>query len=166
MVRKMVPRTGVSNIAVAHPPLLVGGGSAVTTMWILHALQHDFQLTLLTCGRFDWSQLNSACGTEVDPRRVNVLQAPMPPALQRTGAGDALRGAFLQRMCRGVGPRFDLCISAYNFIDFGAPGLQLIADFSWDDALRRRYDGGVQPGIRGLMQRRSPLRAAIFARPG
>jgi glycosyltransferase involved in cell wall biosynthesis len=151
-----------SIIAVAHPPLVAGGGSVVTAMWVLQALQHDFQLTLLTCGLVDWVQLNAACGTEVDPNIVNILQAPMPSWLSRIAAGDALRGAFLQRMCRRAGPRFDLCISTYNFMDFGAPALQLVADFSWDDALRRRYDRAAQHGVRGLMQRRSPLRAGYL----
>lgn len=86
----------------------------------------------------------------------------MPSGLKRMAAGDALRGAFMQRMCRRVGPRFDLCVSTYNFIDFGAPALQFTADFSWDDALRRRYDRDAQHGVRGLMQRQSPLRVAYL----
>ena len=157
----MAPSTGLSNIAVAHPRLLVGG-SEMTAMWTLHALQGDFRLTLLTGGPVDWHCLNKICGTEVDPKRIKVLQAPMPSGLKRMAAGDALRGAFMQRMCRRVGPRFDLCVSTYNFIDFGAPALQFTADFSWDDALRRRYDRDAQHGVRGLMQRQSPLRVAYL----
>lgn len=63
----MAPSTGLSNIAVAHPRLLVGG-SEMTAMWTLHALQGDFRLTLLTGGPVDWHCLNKICGTEVDPK--------------------------------------------------------------------------------------------------
>ena len=63
------------------------------------------------------------------------------------------------------GREFDLCIGSYNFADFGRPAIQFIADFSWDDAMRRAFDP-VSPGLRGLMQRPGPARWAYLAIAG
>ena len=48
---------------------------------------------------------------------------------------------FYARHCRRVGAAFDVRISTYNFCDFAAPTIQCIADFSWDDATRKRLHG-------------------------
>ena len=149
------------RIAVAHPRL-GSGGSEMTAMWILQALQKDYDLTLVTGAPVEWERLNAGYGTAVDPGKVRVLEAPMPKRLKRGGAGDALRGAFFSRFVRRVAGDFDLCIGTYNFTDFGRPGLQFIADFSWDEDLLQKYDKP-PPGLRGLMRRRSPARAAYLA---
>ena len=52
----------------------------------------------------------------------------------------ALRGYRLSRYCRRVAKLYDVMISTYNVMDFGERGIQLIADFSFSDHLRRQYD--------------------------
>jgi glycosyltransferase involved in cell wall biosynthesis len=128
----MTPR-----VAVVHPLLLAGGGSEACAMWTLQALQEEHRLTLITMGRPDLAILNRSYGTAVDAR-VELRALPIPPGLGRRF--DALRTVRLARYCRRRARDFDLMISAYNVMDFGVPGIQHIADFSFDDALRRELD--------------------------
>ena len=140
---------------VAHP-WLKAGGSEARALHLLDSLQNDFRVTLVTLAPVEWDRLNRAYGTQVDPAAVEVAQAPMPALLRRIAVGDALRGAFLQRLCRRLGPRFDVRISAYNFVDFGAPALQFVADFSWRQDFRVAHDH-TSGELRGLATHAGPL---------
>lgn len=129
----MTPR-----VAVVHPLLVPGGGSEACALWTLQALQDDHRVTLVTMGRPDLQALNRSYGTAVDGERLELRTLAIPPGLGRRF--DALRGVPLARYCRRHAGDFDLMISAYNVMDFGRPGIQHIADFSFDDALRRELD--------------------------
>jgi glycosyltransferase involved in cell wall biosynthesis len=138
----MTPR-----VAVAHPLLLAGGGSEVCAMWTVQALQDDCRVVLITTGRPDLRSLNESCGTRVDAARVEVRALGLPPGMGTRF--DALRGARLARHCRRHAADFDVMISAYNGMDFGVPGIQRIADFSFDDGLRREFHAtaGAKEGL-------------------
>lgn len=123
------------RIAVVHPQLLPGGGSEVCAMWALQALADDHRVTLITMGRPDLAALDRSSGTTIDKSGIEVRSLPIPPGLRRRF--DALRGARLDRYCRRIAGDFDAVISIYNPMDFGLPGIQLVADFSFDDGLRR-----------------------------
>ena len=149
------------SIAISHPNLGFGG-SEITALWMLQSLQDEYDLTLLTGNTVEWERLNAFCGTRVLPERIRVLIAPMPGWLKRGGAGDAMRGAFFQRFCRYLGPRFDLCISAYNIVDFGSPAIQFIADLSWTEPLRKG-DLWSPSGLRSLVSRDGLIRRLYLA---
>ena len=58
-----------SSILVAHP-WMGRGGSEATAMWTLAALQDDYEVTFVTAAPLefpDWTSLNAAYGTRVDP---------------------------------------------------------------------------------------------------
>ena len=131
-------------------------------MALIQILQCDWDVTLVTIGPFDCDRLNSAYHAAVDAKRVSIAIAPMPNWLRRLQSGDALRGAYLARYVRQVAPQFDVCISGYNFTSFNRPAIQFVADFSWDDALRHESDPPI-PGVRGLVQRASPLRSLYLS---
>lgn len=131
-------------------------------MALLEALQERFETTLVTAAPFDCARLNQAYHCNVDADRIRVRTAPMPAVVRSAKAGDALKGAFFGRFVKSIGHEFDLCISSYNFADFGRPAIQFIADFSWDDDVRRAFDP-VSPGLRGLLQRRNLARRAYLA---
>jgi glycosyltransferase involved in cell wall biosynthesis len=137
----MMPR-----VAVVHPHLLPGGGSEACAMWTARALQDDCRVTLITMGRPDLEALNRSCGSDVDPGRIEVRALAIPPGLRTRF--DALRGFRLERHCRRHSGDFDVLISAYNAMDFGVPGIQMIADFAFDDGLRRELHaaGGAAAG--------------------
>lgn len=126
----MTPR-----VAVVHPQLVAGGGSEACAMWTLQALQDECRLTLVTIGRPDLGSMNRKYGTTVDENKVEGRFLRLPPGTRKRF--DALRGFRLARYCRRHARDFDAMISAYNVMDFGVPGIQVIADLSFDDALRR-----------------------------
>ncbi|NDW04369.1 glycosyltransferase family 4 protein [Jiella pacifica] len=154
------PRDARARILVAHPGLGAGGSEA-RAMALLEALQDRHRTTLVTGAPFEPERLNLAYQTAVDPQKIAVMTAPMPQILARANGGDALRAAFFGRFVRRIGSDFDLCISAYNFADFGRPGIHFVADFSWDDDIRRSFDPG-SPGLRGVMQRPGVARSAYL----
>jgi glycosyltransferase involved in cell wall biosynthesis len=137
----MTPR-----VAVVHPRLVAGGGSEACALWTLQALQAGFRPTLITTGRPDLRELNGKYGTDVDPGKVETRLVGVPPGTRQRF--DALRGSRLARYCRRHARDFDVMISAYNVMDFGVAGIQMIADFSFDDDLRREldFDGGAAQG--------------------
>ena len=125
------------KILVAHH-WMGRGGSESTAMWTLQALQDDgFDVTLTTASQVDWDDLNSAYGTDVDPGKITFLQAPRIPTVNHPAKLVFLQLGRFQRHCKKIADSFDLCISAYNPIDFGRPGIQLIGDFSFDEEMRR-----------------------------
>ena len=131
-------------------------------MVLLEALQHRYDTTLVTGAPFDCRRLNQAYHTDVDEGRITVRVAPMPKFVRNAVAGDALRGAFFGRFVKEIGEYYDVCISAYNFFDFGSPAIQFVADFSWDDDIRRAFDPN-PPGLRGTFQRPGLMRRAYLA---
>ncbi len=148
------------TIAIAHPGLL-SGGSEIKALWLMEALNERYEVTLLTGRPVAWDRLNHFGGTNLSTQQIKVRLAPMPSLLTKMAAGDALRGAYFARFLRSVGKDYDLCISSYNFAPFGRPAIQFIADFSWDDEIRRAYDP-VSHGLRGVLQRPTPLRVAYL----
>jgi glycosyltransferase involved in cell wall biosynthesis len=159
-VRKTRRPGSAMQVMIVHPGL-AGGGSEARALTLIELLQEEHQVTLLTGAPFECARLNATYHTAVDPSRVAVEFAPMPRWLRHSPAGDALRGAFVNRHVRRLAPRFDLCIGAYNFVAFGRKAIQFVADFSWDDDYRRANDPS-SPCLRGLLQRRSPARAAYL----
>ena len=137
----MTPR-----VAVVHPQLVAGGGSEACAMWTLQALQDESRLTLVTMGRPDLVSMNRKYGTTVDENKIDGRFLRLPPGTRKRF--DALRGFGLARYCRRHARDFDVMISAYNVMDFGVAGIQRIADFSFDDALRRELhaESGVTDG--------------------
>jgi glycosyltransferase involved in cell wall biosynthesis len=126
----MIPR-----VAVVHPQLVAGGGSEACAMWTLQALQDESRLTLVTMERPDIESMNRKYGTTVDESKIEGRFLRLPPGTRNRF--DALRGFRLARYCRRHARDFDVMISAYNVMDFGVAGIQRIADFSFDDTLRR-----------------------------
>jgi len=149
------------RIAVAHP-CMGRGGSEARAMQALHGLTADGDtVDLLTAGTPDLHELNTACGTAVDPTALRIRQAPLLPGLGRVNHAAAIQGARHQRWCRRVAREYDLLISAYNLCDFGAPAIQFIADFAWDAELRAQYEAVPRHGAR-LIHRATPLRSAYL----
>lgn len=123
------------RVAVVHPRLLPGGGSEAGAMWTLQAMQDRSRLTVITMGCPDLRALNRNYGTNIDLGKIQGRFLRVPLGTKRRF--DALRGYRLARYCRRHARDFDVMISAYNVMDFGVAGIQQVADFSFDDALRR-----------------------------
>ena len=144
------------SIAIIYPRL-GRGGSEARALWAIDALKGSYDVTLVTAGEADFASLNAYYGTQLSPGDVPVLRAPLPPLLRDTGRFSALRGHLFQRFCQKIASKFDLMINAYNPMDFGVPGVQFIADFSFDDEMRRELDSAGR-GIRRIVYGANPLR--------
>jgi glycosyltransferase involved in cell wall biosynthesis len=125
------------EILIAHP-WMGRGGSEATAMWALDALQDLAKVTFTTSSPVDWQGLNAAYGSRVDPAKIRFLPAPRLPGVKSGTTLAFWQRAYFDRFCRTLGDRFDACISAYNPIRFGRPGIQLIGDFSFNEECRLR----------------------------
>jgi glycosyltransferase involved in cell wall biosynthesis len=142
------------RVAVVHPGLRPGGGSEACAMWTVQALRTDHDVTLVTTDRPDLAALDRSCGTALAGTGLEVRAVGTPPGTRTRF--DALRGFRLARYCRRRAPEYDVMISTYNVMDFGRPGIQRIADFSFDDALRRELHAGAAAGpVHGASPARS-----------
>src|ERR1035437_1193285 len=145
-----------AKIAIVHPGMGLGGSES-PVLWTLEALKKDYDVTLITTGKIDLARLNTYYGTGLASEDFSVQNPLLPMGLRSTGKFVGLKGSFFQRYVRRVAADFDVMISCYGPMDFGRPGIQMIADFSFVDELRF----SLHPGVRSWKQwwyGRSPLR--------
>lgn len=150
------------RVLVTHP-WMSRGGSEATAMWTLQALAEDHDITFVTAATLtkqDWDALNRSFGTEVDPGRIRVVQAPRLPLVNGPRRLVHWQVAWFERFCHRIAPAFDFAISTYNPVYFGIPAIHLIGDFSFDEPMRRRLAGG---GGAPLRHRAGILRSAYLA---
>ena len=147
--------TSLPRAAILHPEQRGGAGSEATALWLAQALAGVCRVTLVSMGPVDLPKLDGIYGTNLSSGRTEIMSIPFPRGLARRF--DALRSYRLGRWARENAGAFDLMISTYNVMEFGKPGIQFIADFSFDDGLRRELHPSVQ-GIRSALYRKSPLR--------
>ncbi|MDI6802130.1 MAG: hypothetical protein QMD01_08805 [Thermodesulfovibrionales bacterium] len=143
------------KIAIIHPQLKVGGGSEANPLWIIETLKKDYDVYMITMGGVDLKELNKCYGTNLKPDEINIISLPIPYLFKNRF--DALRGYRLARFCKRHSSDYDLMISTYNVMDFGRKGIQFIADFSFDDNIRRSFDFSPK-GVKGLFYKQSPIR--------
>lgn len=148
------------RIAIGHDALGIGGSEALV-LWGLTALRGMGELTLLTAAPVELDRLNRHYGTDLRPGDFRVSMAPRWRN-RLLGHGGALRRGLFQRHVLEVARHFDLCISGYNFTDFGKPALQFVGDFLFDDALRGEFDPS-PPGARSLVYDRPLIRRSYLA---
>ncbi len=130
--RRTPPR---AKVALVHPGLGFGGSEAAV-LWTIEALKRDYHVTLISMGEVDLERLNAYYGTPLVPGDFSTQRVPLPWGLRNTSEFSALKGRFLQRYIRRFAPEFDVLISGYGPMDFGKPGVQMIADFSFVDEWR------------------------------
>jgi len=148
--------TALPRAAVFHPDLRGGAGSEFTAAWLARALRDMARVTLVSMGTIDLAKLDGLCGTDLAASGIDTVCLPVPPG--PAGRLDALRAYRLERWAKAHAGEFDALVSAYNIMDFGRRGLQLIADVGFDDRLRRSLHPAAA-GARRLLYARSPLRS-------
>lgn len=135
------------------------GGSEATAAWVLQALQDDYEVTLSTSADVDWDRLNTVYGTSLRPDSIRFRQGPRYPGVNGPDKLVYFQRKVFEKFCHGIGGEYDLCISAYNPIDFGCPGLQLIGDFSFSEKMRKLL---YVHGDTGFVHRESFLRRSYL----
>ncbi|MCB1061426.1 MAG: glycosyltransferase [Verrucomicrobiae bacterium] len=124
------------RILITHP-WMGWGGSEATAMWSIQALQDLADVTFTTASPLDLGQHNAIYGTSVSPEKVTVRQAPKLPGIRSGTQLVYWQHASFERFCRHIAKNFDVCLSAYNPVYFGKPGIQLIGDFSFSEKARQ-----------------------------
>jgi hypothetical protein len=142
------------RIAIAYPRF-GSGGSEARALWALQALVRDYDVSLITCGPVNLSRLNQYYGTTLQWRDFGLLRLRLPFGLYGSKLCVPQR-RFFPRCCQRIAPQLDLMISAYNPCDFGVPGIQCIADFSFLPEQRFNLDPVLQDA-KDWMYRDSPL---------
>jgi glycosyltransferase involved in cell wall biosynthesis len=121
------------SLGFVFPIFNEAGGSEATALWTIEALRHEFDMTIITQAPMNLPRLNASYGTHLSEGEFKQKIIPVPRIFNRRF--DALRGYRLARYAKYIAPEFDLMISGYNILDFGRPGIQLIADFAFFDKL-------------------------------
>jgi glycosyltransferase involved in cell wall biosynthesis len=124
-----------AQVAVIHPGLGFGGSEAAV-LWTIEALKPACDVTLISMADVDLKRLNAYYGTSLAPGDFSIRRVPLPWGLKNTSKFAGLKGRFLQRYVRRVAPEFDVLISGYGPMDFGKPGVQMIADLSFVEESR------------------------------
>lgn len=145
----------MKKVAVVHPYLRAGGGSEARALWCAQALKDNYVVSLVSMGKIDLSELNYCYGTQLNSDEIQLVSLPLSRLIEHRF--DSLRNYYLAGYCRQHSCEYDLMISAYNIMDFGKKGIQFIADFSFDDQLRRSFDKNPE-GWMGLLYNESFLR--------
>ena len=127
----------------------LGGGEAVCA-WVLQALKDSYGLTVLTWDSAGAEELNRVFGTTLAPEDFRV-ERPSPVVsfafnlLARwRRKHEFQKMALLYRIARRRARHYAVCISTYDEIDFGRPGIQYVHF----------------PGLLELKARSEPPRAA------
>lgn len=126
-----------SSMLVSHP-WMGRGGSEATAMWALEALQDDYEVTFVTASPLDWDELNGAYGSHVDPAKISLITAPALPTVDGPSKLVLWQQRYFEKFCHRIAGDFDICLSAYNPVFFGTPGIQLLGDFSFSEEMRKR----------------------------
>src|ERR1700728_3693214 len=135
-LKKAFRKAGGPSVAIVHPRI-GRGGSEARVMWGAEALKEEFAVSIISTGRIDLRQLDEFYGTSTAGNSgIRVLSLPIPSYLTTHDSMAAMRGAFYQRALRRVIENYTVAISAYNFANFGMPGIHCLADFSWDENVR------------------------------
>lgn len=116
-----------TQLAVLYPAFL-GGGAEAVGLWILQALQDQYDVTLYTVSDLTFDRLNAMYGTTIAPEKVKVRSLFPKSWLQTINTCIANQWHFrmvvfhrLIAKLKAERGEFATCISAYNAVDWGKP---------------------------------------------
>ncbi|RZM76527.1 glycosyltransferase [Leptolyngbya iicbica] len=118
---------------VVWQPYFRGGGAEAVALWILEALQDDFDVSLHTLANVDLAKLNMMYGTHLSEERIEVISS-IPRSLSGL-AYSAMAKSEIIRMglvyltihhLKKKSLQYDAAFSAFNAIDMGCVGLQYL----------------------------------------
>jgi glycosyltransferase involved in cell wall biosynthesis len=120
--------TDTKRIAVAHHNLMEKGGAEGVGMNVLEALQHHYDVTLLTLTHPDIDELNEYYNTAVDERIVDVQQIGrlIPTLYERSKRFHLLKNALVSRLMARLTDKFDVVFCTYNELSLPGRSLQYI----------------------------------------
>lgn len=120
--------TDRKRVAVAHHNLMEKGGAEGVSMNVLEALQHRYDVTLLTLTDPDIHELNDYYNTNVEREAIAVerLGLVFPTLYRHTDKLHLFKNACLSRLVKRERHQFSLVVSTYNEFSFRSESLQYI----------------------------------------
>lgn len=120
--------TGTKQIAVAHHNLMEKGGAEGVGMNALEALQHYYDVTLLTLTCPDIDELNDFYNTAVDEQAIDIQQLGrmIPVLYKQSKRFHLLKNALVSRLVACQADKFDLVFCTYNELSLPGQSLQYI----------------------------------------
>lgn len=98
-------------------------------VWTLQALREDYEVTLLTSGPIDLSELNRYFGTSLEPSDFQIRH--IHPMVRRVldldpDPGSVQESCWLMRIAKRMRRDFDVVLTTDNESDLGGPALQYV----------------------------------------
>lgn len=126
-----------TKLAVLYPAFL-GGGAEAVGLWILQALQDQYDVTLYTVADLTFDRLNAMYGTTISPDKVKVRSLFPKSWLKNINTCIANQWHFrmpvfhrlIAKLKKERG-EYATCISAYNAVDWGEPNEQGITGINY-----------------------------------
>ena len=117
------------RILLVHPQFDTIGGAELVAMRVIALLidKYNADVTLLTLNPDQ--DIYNQCKEfiNLDSRLLSIQIADCPQWIRKNkDRFHLLRLAYIHRHAKRIAAKYDLCISTYNEIDFGRPGLQYI----------------------------------------
>ncbi|WP_199312093.1 glycosyltransferase [Limnothrix sp. FACHB-881] len=141
MTSEQHPRPQTPTTIAVFYPFFAGGGAEAVTLWMLNALQADYDLTLFTLTPIDLNRLNQLYGTQLSDR-VKVrycIPAPFKNLVEFLIANSQFFRKFFCHFCirffKKFSRQYNLAVSGYNAIDLGCDGVQYV---HWVGVLENR----------------------------
>lgn len=119
----------MKRILIVAPRLEPPGGAEGLVAWIIEALKHDYQLTLLTWTPPDLAGLNRFFGTGLcDSDAEFVVMNPLIRTIAQKSPTQMarLKDHYLGKQARKIADRFDAVLTGDNEGDVGSHGIQYI----------------------------------------
>jgi len=136
-------------------PFFLGGGAEAVALWILEALQDDYQVTLHTISPVDFSWLNAMYNTHLSPEKIKT-RTYLPTYLKDAAYfimsnHDMLRTSLVYLTIKGFkaeSNQYDAVFSAFNGLDMGCRGIQYL---HWVHVVEQFYKKA-DPWYKALMR--------------
>jgi len=143
------------KIAIIHPALTAGGAGAVA-IWVIKALQDEYDITLITTESLNFNKLNNFFGFNYKSKKFLHREVLCPLVLKIFFHNAFLLKVHLtQRYYKKHKREFDLAIATRCEMDLGEPGIQYIHFPVWNDEPLRQIDQLPLKGIyrEGLLRK-------------
>ena len=117
------------RVLVVHNTVEAHGGACSVLAWSLQALQHDYDVTLLSSSPWDAAALNRYYGTSIDPAAIGSLFVhPAAVRILRLDRDPSTiqPNCYLMRKAKGLRTQFDCAFGTDNETDLGPPALQYL----------------------------------------
>ncbi len=124
----------MKRVLIVHPDLTVIGGAEKVALHIIsYLLEQNWQVTILTLNPVNFDKISELTEFSFSKDNIIELTAYCPAKIKKLSSLSLIKLAFLHRAAQKVSSQFDLCISTYNELNFGKPGIQYIHHPYWPE---------------------------------